>query len=126
MEDSSTPDSSRSVGHKSTVSDTWKLQVTPDAKPLISQATKDLINKWSHAYNPGPYSGTPHPGISDKYLVPVVHSVGSKYIGSTDGQDNSRSQHEHIYLQYPASTTGQVCYSKRVNLSSITLFSKQK
>lgn len=116
MEESSTPDSSGSSAQKSMVSDTWKLQVTPDAKPLISQATKDLISKWTNAYNTQ-YNGTPHPGITDKYLVPVVHSVSSsvvpKYGGAADGQENSRSQHEHLYLQYPASTTGQVSYSKQ-------------
>ena len=101
-------DSDGPSGQKATVADTWKLQVTPDAKPLISQSTKDLISKWANAYSTQ-YSD---PDIADKYLVPVVHSVGSssgrKYV---DGQENSHSESEHLYLQYPASALGQVSCS---------------
>ena len=101
-------DSDGPSGQKSTVSDTWKLQVTPDAKPLISQSTKDLISKWANAYNTQ-YSDAPHPDMADKYLVPVVHSVGpssvQKYV---DGQENRHPESGQLYLQYPPSALGQV------------------
>ena len=117
-------DSDGPSGQKSTVSDTWKLQVTPDAKPLISQSTKDLISKWANAYNTQ-YSDAPHPDMADKYLVPVVHSVGpssvQKYV---DGQENRHPESGQLYLQYPPSALGQVgCGFTNLNYACTKYFS---